>query len=121
MCQSPLSSLRVQLVGLPFGFIFQRSLDAAEAVEVFHLDDRRRDEAAIGLRHVDVDVGVAAQAAFLHLAIGDADLAQEQPQFFEIRFRLLRGVEIGLGDDFQQGRAGAIEIDEGIGPASRAP
>jgi hypothetical protein len=65
-----------KLTCLAIRFILQRSFDAANGVEVLHLNNRRRKIAPVRLRHMKVDIRIAAQAAFLHLAIGDADLAQ---------------------------------------------
>ena len=90
------------------------TLDSTEAVEVFDLDDRRRDLAR-GRFQPDVHVGVDVQATFLHVAIGDVQKFQQQLEFREIRLGFLGRTHVGLGDDFQQGRAGAVEIDPRIG------
>ena len=70
------------LLVLPLGLVGQGLLDGAEAVQVLDLDDRRGDRLAV-LRDVEVDVGVAAERAFLHLAVGDVQVAQGQPQLLQ--------------------------------------
>ncbi len=63
---------------------------------------------------MDVDVGIAAQAAFLHFAIGHFDLTQQQANLLEIGLGLFGRREIGLADDLQEGGAGAVEVDQAI-------
>ena len=63
---------------------------------------------------MQVDVRIAAQAALLHLAIGDFQIAKQQADLLEICLRLLRAAHLGLADDLQQRRAGTIQIDQAI-------
>ena len=60
-----------------------------------------------------IDVGIAAEAPFLHLAVGDAEVSEREPQLFEAGLGIFGGADIGLGDDLQQGDARAVEIDFG--------
>ena len=68
---------------------------------------------------VQVDVGVAAQAPLLHVAVGDFEVGEQQLQLVEVGVRLGPRAEVGLGDDFQQRRAGAVEIDQAVAAAAR--
>src|SRR5262249_28868146 len=63
---------------------------------------------------MQVDVRIAAQRTFLHLAVRDADTAQQQTDFFEVGFRLLGTADLGPTDDLQQRSTRAIEVDEAI-------
>ena len=110
----------LQLVELPFGLVLDGRADAAETVEVLDLHDagwrrcgRRRP------RDMDVDVGVAAETAFLHVAVGDFDVAQQQSQFFEVGVSLVPELMSGLRDDFEQGCAGPVQVDLAVAAAAR--
>ena len=59
------------------------------------------------------DVGVAAEAAFLHVAVADADPAHQRVQRLRVGDRLVGAAHVGLGDDLEQRRAGAVEVDAG--------
>ena len=60
---------------------------------------------------VQVDVGVAAERALLHLAVGDAEVAERQPQLLEAAAGVGRAADLGLGDDLQQRDARAVQVD----------
>ena len=114
--------VRLKLLVLPLRLVADRPFDRPEAVEVLDLDDGRRGDfrtpARARQRKVDVHVGIAAQAALLHFAVGNADLAQQQANLLEIRLGLLGAREVGLADDLQQRRAGAVEIDQAVAAAA---
>ena len=57
------------------------------------------------------DVGVAAERAFLHVAVADADPAHQRVQRLGVGDGFGRRAHVGLGDDLQQRRAGAVEVD----------
>ena len=57
------------------------------------------------------DVGVAAERAFLHVAVADLQVPHQRVDLLQVRDRFLRRAHVGLGDDFQQRRAGAIQVD----------
>ena len=64
----------------------------------------------------DGDVGVAAQRALLHVHVADAELAQRRAQQPQPLARLLGRAHVGLGDDLDQRRAAAVEVDDrGVG------
>ena len=77
--------------------------------------------ATLPSRRVDVqiDVGVDPQAALLHVAVGDAEVGQQQLQFGQIGLGFGGRAQVGLADDFQQRRAGAIQVDAAVGLAGR--
>ena len=62
---------------------------------------------------VEVDVGVAAERALLHLAVGDAQVAERQPELLEAASGVGRAADVGLGDDLQERDARAVEVDLG--------
>jgi hypothetical protein len=59
------------------------------------------------------DVGVAAEGAFLHVAVADADPRHQGVQGLGVGHGLGGGAHVRLGDDLQQRRAGAVEVDAG--------
>ncbi len=89
------------LVELAFGLVLDGRVDAAEAVEVFDFDDGRGDGAAVVGLDVQVDVGVAAEAAFLHVAVGDFEVGEQEFQLIEVGVSLGPGAEVGLARRFR--------------------
>ena len=86
--------------------------DVAEAVDVFNFGlgtVLRRS-----LAH-DRDVGVAAEGALFHVAVGDAGVEEDFLEAGEVLVGLVGGAEVGLGDDFDEGCAAAVEVDVGAG------
>src|ERR1041384_2211108 len=65
----------------------------------------------------DVDVG--AQRPLLHLSVRDAELDDRLPEEPEEAVRLVRGVEIRLGDDLDERRAAPVEVDQAVVGADR--
>ena len=95
---------------LPAHLELDRLLHEAEAVEVLDLA-ARAERVAAGRAHRDV--GVAAEAAFLHVAVADADPAHQRVQRLRVGDRLVAAAHVGLGHDLEQRRAGAVEVDAG--------
>jgi len=60
-----------------------------------------RGDLSLGRVDVQIDVGIDPQAAFLHVAIGDAEIIQEQLEFGQIRLGLGRRTQVGLADNLQ--------------------
>ena len=60
------------------------------------------------------DVGVAAQAALLHVAVVHAERDQYLAQLPEGVGRILRRPQVRLGDDLDERRAAAIEVETGL-------
>ena len=58
------------------------------------------------------DVAVDAQAALLHVDVGDAELAHRLAQQPRPGGRLGGAAQVGLGDDLDQRRAAAVEVDQ---------
>ncbi len=96
-------------VDLPVDLVVDRLLQEAEAVQVLDLAARAEGIARLAHRHV----GVAAEAAFLHVAVADAQPHHQRMEGARIFDRLDAGAHVGLGDDLQQRRAGAVEVDAG--------
>ncbi len=103
---------------LPDGFVFHCPLDGPKAVDVFDFDDRRGH---FSVRRVDVqiDIGVDAQASLLHVAIGNAQVGQQQLELGQIGLGFGGRAHVGLADDLQQRRAGPIQIDAAVGLAGQ--
>ena len=95
--------LAVDLGGDPVG-------DELERVHVLEL----------GLRPVvlaglpDGDVGVAAERALLHLGVRDAELDDGLAEELEEAAGLLGRADVRLGDDLDERRAAAVEVDERV-------
>ena len=66
---------------------------------------------------MQVDVGVHAQAALLHIAVGNAEIVQQQFQLGQICLGLGGRTQIGLADDFQKRRARPVQVDAAVGLA----
>ena len=90
----------------------------AETVEILDLDERRCDAPAVRRMNVNVDVRIAAQASFLHVAVGNIQIRQQQLELIEIRVRLLSGTDVGLRNNLQQRSAGAVQVDEAVAAAA---
>ena len=83
--------------------------DGGDGVEVFQFDFRAERFFRFFAQR---DVHVAAELAFFHVGIGDAALLEDHLERAEVGEGFLGGFEVGLGDDFHQRRAGAVEVDE---------
>ena len=82
--------------------------DKAERVDVLDLGTG----AELGLAdRAHRDVAVAAQRAFGHVAVADVEVAHQGVHGFDVGHCFLGGTDIRLGDDFQQRRAGTVEVD----------
>ena len=57
------------------------------------------------------DVGIAAEGAFFPVAVANAGVEDDLLQASQIFVGLVGRREVGLTDDFDQGHAGAVEID----------
>jgi hypothetical protein len=99
----------LDLVDLPLHFVINRLLQEAEGIEVLDLAARAVRLAGAAHRHV----GVAAEGTFLHIAVADADPLHELVQLLGIGHGLGAGTHVGLRDDLEQRRSGAVEVDAG--------
>ena len=59
-------------------------------------------------------VGVAAQAALLHVAVVDAEPHEDRAQAAEELRGVGRRPQVGLGDDLDERHAAAVEVDVGL-------
>ena len=62
------------------------------------------------LQRADADVGFTAQRALFHVAAVDAQVAQDGSQLGQEGIGGVGAVDVGLGDDLQQGHAGAVQV-----------
>jgi hypothetical protein len=82
--------------------------DEAEGVQV--LDLAAGAEFLLADRtHRDVDV--AAEGAFLHVAVADAQPHHQRVQGLGVGHRFGGAAHFRFGDDFEQRRAGAVQVD----------
>ena len=93
---------------------FDPALEEAEAVHVLQLGLGPQLLAA-GRAHGDV--GVDPQAPLLHVDVGDAELAHRLAQQARPLGRFGGVAQVGLGDDLDQRRAAAVEVDQRGGGA----
>ena len=77
--------------------------------ELRFLISQRVPSACAGTAHGHVRV--AAEGAFLHVAVADADPAHEGMQRLRVGDGLGGGAHVGLGDDLEQRRPGAVQVD----------
>ena len=66
---------------------------------------------------MQIDVRVHAQAPFLHVAVRHVEVAQQQFEFRQKGLGFLGRPQVGVADDFQQRRAGAIQVNPAVGLA----
>ena len=95
--------------GLALDFVLNGFFHAAERVEV--LDLRARAELGAADRP-DGDVGITAQAAFLHVTVADFDVSKNGAQAAQIGAGLRGRADVGFAHDFQQGDAGPVQIHQ---------
>ena len=98
-------------VDLARDFVVDGLLDVAERIDVLDLGARAE---LLGADLAHRHVGVAAERAFLHVAVADLEIANQRVHFLEIGHGFFRRAHVGLGDDFDERRAGAVEVDAGL-------
>ena len=96
--------------GLAFDFVVDGAADGGGGVHVFELD-LGAEFVAFVLAEGDVDV--AAELAFFHVSIGDSSGDEDLLEGFDVGKGFFSGFDLGFGDDFHEGGAGAVEVDEG--------
>ena len=117
--------------GVPGHLVPHRALDAAQRVDVLGLRaGAERDGVLLragGVADLGAQrhVGVAAQRALLHPHVGDAEPAQDVAQRADERLGDLGGAVARpldrLGDDLDEGDAGAVVVDQRVlGPVDAA-
>ena len=60
-----------------------------------------------------IDVRVASERAFLHFAVGHAEIAEREPKLFKTRASIFRGADFGLADDLQERNPRAVQVNLG--------
>ena len=100
---------RLDNVDLALDLVFDRLLDEAEGVDVLQLGAGAEFLLAEG---ADRDVGVAAEGALLEVAVADAEIDDDLVQLLEVGDGLVGAAHVRLGDNLQQRRAGAVEVDQ---------
>ncbi len=99
-------------------FVLERLANEAERIHI--LDFGLGAEFFLPAR-THADVGIAAQRAFLHVAVAHAGVEDDFLQPRQIFVGLVGRGDVGLADDFNQRHAGAVQIDRrllvGIGKA----
>src|SRR5918992_1256579 len=92
-------------------------LDKAKGVHVLELG--LGAESAVGVAYGDV--GVAAKLPLLHVGFRNADSPQDVLELVGCSPRRFGRWDVGFGDDLHQGRAAAVEVDQGAdGPVHAA-
>ena len=90
--------------------IINRLADKAHRVNVFDLAAR----AQLSARFANGDVYISAQITFFHITVTGAKRPDNAAKFFNVSRGFLRRTHIGLGNDFHQRDAAAIQIDIGF-------
>src|SRR5690606_12553386 len=98
-------------IDLALCFVQDRLLDKAERVDVLDLGAGAELGVALAAHR---DVGVAAHRALRHVAVGNAQIKNDRMQLLEVGDCLLGAAQFRLGNDLQQRRAGAVEVDAGL-------
>ena len=97
----------VEHFGLPVDLERQGPFHGPHGVHVLDLDEFAQGIAGLANGHV----GVAAQAALVHVAVADADVLQDLPQPGEVGRGFAGAADIGLAHDLHEGHARAVEVD----------
>ena len=98
-------------VDLAANLVLNRLLEIAERVDVLHFRLRAQGGLALPAHR---DIGVAAQAPLVHVAVIDAEPHQDLPQRLKEQRGFGRRPHVGLADDLHQRHAAAIEIEVGL-------
>ena len=85
---------------------------ACDEVEGVHVLDLRAGAELVRPRGADGDVGVDAERALLHLRVRDPELHDRLAQELEEPLRLVRRAQVGSGDDLDERRPAAVEVDQ---------
>ena len=94
-------------VALPPLLVLERQLHVAKRVHVLQLGAGAELVLAPGSQ---ADVGVAAEAALLHVAVADVEVTDDGVQFFQVGGGLGGRAQVRLADDLQERRAGAVQV-----------
>ena len=98
---------------LPLDLVVAGITDGAEGVQVLDLGDGSLVFFSI-LPHPQVDVGIAAHVALLQVALGNTHVAQDFLHRLHEQGGLLRGGDVWLGDNLDEGGAAAVVVDVAV-------
>ena len=98
-----------ELVELSVLFVADASLQSPEAVEVLDLSYRCSVFDAV-FGDSQIDVGLETHVALLHIGFGDTQKPHHSLQLDRQRPHLGAAVHVGLGYNFEQRRAGPVQI-----------
>ena len=97
-----------ELLGLAADLVGQPVMQVLEGVDVLELGLRAELlRAAAAQRYV----AVGAQAALFHRTVGDAQREEDLAQLLHELARFLGRAQVGLGDELDERRAGAVVVD----------
>src|SRR5438046_9825148 len=99
-------------IKIAFNYIFERFLQETEGVEIFDFDFGPEFARATPAH---ADIGVAAERAFLHIAVADAGVEHDLAERGEIGVGLLGRADVRLGNNFDERSAAAVVVDIGLG------
>ena len=100
----------LQHLGLALNLVVDGVLKVLEGVDVLHL---RAGAQLLGAHGAQGHIDVGAEVAFLHAAVGHIDVLHDGLDLFHVGAGFLGGAHVRLGDDFQQGHAGAVVVHIG--------
>ena len=104
-----LQNSTIEIFRLTLDFEMDRTTNRRNRVEVLKLDlGPERVACTFSQRNVHI----ATKLTLLHVGIGNVTLLEDHLQRAQIREGLFGRLEVRLGNNFHQGRAGTIEIDE---------
>ena len=98
-------------IDLALDFIVDGTFDKAERVDIFDFCARAELLLPFG---ADGNISVTTERTFLHIAVADFQVTHQGMDFFHVGDGFLGRTHIRFGDDFQQWRAGAVQIDTGL-------
>ena len=96
---------------LSFDFIVQSFLQKAKRIQVLYFN---LSAECVRPFWPDRHVGIAPKAAFLHVAVADAQIQQSPAQVGHIVVGFLTAAKVRLADDFDQRDPAAIEVHVGL-------
>ena len=98
------------LFNLPTHFKVDGLLHELEAVQVFNFAPCAQIVAGLAHRHV----GIAPEAALLHVAVANANPSHNFVQLFGIGHRLIARANVRLGHNFQKRCARAVQVNAAL-------
>ena len=97
----------IQNAALPPDLIFQGPLHVAERVHILQFGPGAE---FLCPHRPERNVGIAAQRAFLHVAVADFQIKEDVADNLEVCRRLFRRAQVRFADDLQERHAGAVKV-----------